>query len=683
MPRVLIVDDNADNRYMLRALLQGHGHVVDEACHGAEALSRAREQLPDLVISDLLMPVLDGYTLLRKWKAEEPLRSVPFLVYTATYTDPRDERLALDLGADAFLIKPAEPEPLLACINEVLARKDRADSAVRAPQIEEGVLQQYSEALVRKLEKKTLQLEQTNRELLAEIAERKRTEEALRLRDRAIQAVNQGILISDASLPDIPIVFASAGFERMTGYRAEEVLGKNALFLRGRSTDVDTVAEVAAALAAGVGCSVEILNYRKDGSAFWNQLTIAPVLGPADELTHFVAVFNDVTQRRKLEEQYRQAQKMEAVGQLAGGVAHDFNNLLTVINGYSELVRRGLPAGDPLRDLLTEIHRAGERAGMLTRHLLAFSRRQVLELRVLNLNAVVSDIEKMLRRLIGEDIVFVTQLDPDLAQVKVDPGQMEQVLLNLAVNARDAMPTGGSLTIETQMVSLDESYCQGVADLTPGDYVLLAVSDTGCGMSPAIQARIFEPFFTTKEMGKGTGLGLATVHGIIKQSRGHVAVYSEVGHGTTFKVYLPAVSAPATRLRTEAWAALASGTETLLIVEDEAAVRALAIHILRGCGYRVLAAANGKEALRLAEQEPGPIHLLISDVVMPHLGGRELAQQFTALRPGTRVLFLSGYTDDAVIRHGVLEAECAFLQKPFTPSSLAQKVRSVLDNTRS
>jgi CheY-like chemotaxis protein len=288
----------------------------------------------------------------------------------------------------------------------------------------------------------------------------------------------------------------------------------------------------------------------------------------------------------------------------------------------------------------------------------------------------------MLRRLIGADIVLVTKLSPNLGQVKADSGQIEQVLMNLAVNARDAMPGGGSLTIETQVVRLDETYCRPFADVDPGDYVLLAVSDSGCGMDEAIRARIFEPFFTTKGQGKGTGLGLATVHGIVKQSRGHVAVYSEVGHGTTFKVYLPQVSSPLSRVRSDASAlAMPTGSETVLLAEDEDAVRALAVHILRSCGYQILESANGRDAIRLAENATGPIHLLISDVVMPYLSGRALAERITAMRHECRVLFLSGYTDDAVIRHGVLEADFAFLQKPFSPFSLAQKVRSVLDAT--
>jgi CheY-like chemotaxis protein len=361
-------------------------------------------------------------------------------------------------------------------------------------------------------------------------------------------------------------------------------------------------------------------------------------------------------------------------------VAHDFNNLLTVINGYGELMLGRLPAGDPTRELVREVVAAGNRAAALTRRLLAFSRKAILEPKVLDLKAVVADVSEMLRRLIGEDIRLAVATDPGPGLVRVDPGQLEQVLMNLAVNARDAMPQGGLLTIEVRNVVLDATYVREHAEAQAGPHVLLAVSDTGTGIDAATLTRIWDPFFTTKGE-KGTGLGLATVYGIVKQSGGHVAVYSEVGHGTTFKVYLPREEKRQVSGKSiHGLTAMPAGKETVLLVEDEDGVRALARHVLQVCGYTVLEARDGAEALRLAGQHSGRIDLLATDVVLPRKGGREVAERLTALWPGLKVLFLSGYTEDAVVRHGILEAQVAFLQKPFTPALLAAKVREVLDS---
>jgi CheY-like chemotaxis protein len=374
---------------------------------------------------------------------------------------------------------------------------------------------------------------------------------------------------------------------------------------------------------------------------------------------------------------------MEAIGRLSGGVAHDFNNLLVVITGYSEmlLMDRYQNDRDLLRKYVEEIVQAGERAAGLTRQLLAFSRQQVLQPQVLNLNDVVSNLEKMLRRLIGEDIDLVSIPGKYLGQVKADPGQIEQVILNLVVNARDAMPTGGKLTIETANVELDEAYAQKYIDVTPGRYVLLTVSDSGVGMDANVQSHIFEPFFTTKEQGKGTGLGLATVYGIVKQSGGDIRLYSELEQGTTFKVYLPRVDEAVTRLESRpAISEIPTGGETLVLVEDEASVRALARQALELSGYTVLEASCGPEALELCQQLARPIHLLVTDVVMPGgMNGRELAEQLRSLRPELKVLFISGYTNEAIVHHGVLGSGYFFLQKPFTPYLLMQKVREVLD----
>lgn len=390
----------------------------------------------------------------------------------------------------------------------------------------------------------------------------------------------------------------------------------------------------------------------------------------------------EVSERKMAEEQLRQAQKMEAVGKLAGGVAHDFNNLLTAINGHSDLAMRRLKQDDPLYDKLEKIKKAGERAATLTHQLLAFSRKQILQPKVLDLNQVVFEMNKMLQPLIGEDIDLLTKLKPDLGMVKADPGQLEQVLMNLSVNARDAMPKGGKLTIETANVYLDEDYAGRHLSITPGWYVMLAVSDTGSGMDAQTQERIFDPFFTTKEVGKGTGLGLSTVYGIVKQSGGSIWVYSELGRGTTFKVYLPCVNRCAEEpVSSTDSNKLSEGNETVLLVEDEEMVREMAKEILEESGYRVLEAKHGHEALLIAGQYRGPIHLMLSDVVMPQMSGRELAEQFISLRKDMKVLYMSGYTDDAIVHHGVLDEGTSFIEKPFTPNALARKIRETLNTT--
>jgi CheY-like chemotaxis protein len=372
---------------------------------------------------------------------------------------------------------------------------------------------------------------------------------------------------------------------------------------------------------------------------------------------------------------------METVGRLAGGVAHDFNNILTVIKGYSQLSLSQIKEGHPLRGNIEEINRATERGEDLTHQLLALSRRQIMDLKVLNLNALVEGLGKMLRRVIGEDIEMVTVLADDLGRVKVDPGQIEQVILNLAVNARDAMPKGGKLTLETANVELDEFYARSRISVTPGRYAMLSVSDTGCGMSPEVREQIFEPFFTTKQEGQGTGLGLSTVYGIIKQSSGNIWVYSEPDQGTTFKIYLPRVEEEADALPSCGDTdPLLKGSETVLLVEDEASVRELAARILREQGYKVLKASNGKEAMRIGRKHFGEkIHLLLTDVVMPQMGGKELHDRFVALHPEAKALFVSGYTDTTINHHAIFKPGMPFLQKPFSPTSLAKKVREVLD----
>ena len=419
-----------------------------------------------------------------------------------------------------------------------------------------------------------------------------------------------------------------------------------------------------------------------DGSIHWIEGVGQTFYGDSGRPVRAAGVAMDMTVQKQLEQQFHQAQKMESVGQLAGGIAHDFNNLLTAILGYSNFLLEESNATlipDQMKRDLEEIRRAGESAAKLTSQLLAFSRRQIIQPTVLNVNAVVEGLEPMMRRLIGEDVRLTARLSPDLGSTRADGGQLEQVIMNLAVNARDAMPQGGQITIETANVDLDEAYASSHGAIVPGAYVMLAVSDTGTGMTLEVQARIFEPFFTTKAKGHGTGLGLATIYGIVKQNNGNIWVYSEPGKGTTFKVYLPRVNEQPQTVAQTTRTAVRGGHETVLLVEDNDLVRGLAKTVLMRNGYNVIEAADADEALRAASEQRGQIHVLLTDVVMPGISGGLLAQQLSHLYSGLRVLYMSGYTDSAVVNHGVLSPEVTFLQKPFTPATLARAVRDVLD----
>ncbi|MFL5341351.1 MAG: PAS domain S-box protein [Gemmataceae bacterium] len=517
-----------------------------------------------------------------------------------------------------------------------------------------------------------------------DITDRKRAEGELRQAQRRLQHV---IASSPAVLFTLAveggrtreISWISDNLRDVLGYAPAEALGPKWWRENIHPEEQDRViTETRGQLLAHGHATLEFRFRHRDGRYRWTHGEVRLIRDAAGRATEAVGSWSDVSERRQMEDQLRQAQKMEAVGQLAGGIAHDFNNLLTVINGYSDLLLSHAAAADPSQKALAAIREAGERAAGLTQQLLAFSRKAIIEPKVLDLNALVGQVARMLRRLIGEDITLATRLDPDLSRVRADPGQVEQVVMNLAVNARDAMPQGGRLTIETGDVQIADQDAADGADLSPGRYVRLVVSDTGCGMTDEVKAKIFEPFFTTKGVGKGTGLGLATVYGIVKTYRGHIDVRSEPGAGATFEILLPA--APGSAVRPPATGiTVPRGTEAVLLVEDEPDVREIIRAALQGQGYSVLEAAGGEEALRIASDHGGPLDLVVTDVVMPGLGGREVATALRHSRPGLKVLFVSGYTDDAVVRHGISEAADAFLQKPFTPATLAAKVRALLD----
>ena len=803
---ILVVDDNEPNLYQLQVLLVGNGYQVVTAVHGAEALSKARQNPPDVIVSDILMPVMDGFTLCREWRKDERLRHVPFVFYTATYTDDRDRELALSLGAERFLVKPEEPEVLLQAIRDVIQpARPAADTPARgageAPREGEAVfLKQYSEALVRKLEAKMQQLEQTNRGLEQSLAERKRTEDALReseeryrllfdtsmdavfltVPDGRILAANRAACdmfgrteeelrrlgrgaVVDASDPRLaaaieerartgrfcgeltfmrsdgtkfpaelstaifhdhmgesrtsmvirditarkraeeslvrlataveqaaePIsitdtngvhLYVNPAFERVSGYSRQEALGQTPRILKSGKQDADFYRRMWATLGAGQVWSGRMINKRKDGTLYEVDATISPIRDPMRNIVNYVAVERDVSREAELESQLRHAQKMEAVGRLAGGVAHDFNNLLMGIMGYADLCRAQIAPGHPIREWLDEIKLTAERSAEITRQLLAFARKQVIAPKVMDLNDAVAGMLKLLRRLIGEDIDLAWLPGANLRPVRLDPSQIDQVLANLCVNARDAIAGVGRITLETWNATIDADYCARHVEARPGEYVCLAVSDDGCGMDSETQAHLFEPFFTTKGIGKGTGLGLSTVDGIVKQNNGFIYVYSEPGKGTTFKIYLPQVTKTVMEEVPDAAAVVPKGRgEAVLLVEDEKSLRVTLSAFLEALGYKVLVAETPGEAVETAGRHPGKIHLLLTDVVMPGMDGRQLAQRFESVRPDLKVLFMSGYTADVIAQRSVLERGVAFIAKPFTHDDLARKVHEVLE----
>ncbi|HOW57007.1 MAG TPA: response regulator [Smithellaceae bacterium] len=678
--KIILADDNNDNLYLLEQLLAGHDMEVTTARNGAEALQKAVAAPPDLIITDILMPVMDGFSLCREWMSDEKLRHIPLIFYTATYTEPQDEAFALSLGAKRFIIKPQEPEIFLKAINDVLRQKQEATPETERPLGEEmEFFRQYNEILFNKLEKKIVALNKVNHELQKEITEHKKAEEKLLKLTHAIEESPVSIIITDLQGN---IEYVNPNLCRTSGYSAEEVVGRKFhIFQYSENNPPEIYNKICETITGGNVWQGELCNRRKTGELYWEYMSISPVKNSQGVITHFMAIAEDVSERQKLEEQLRQSQKLEGIGQLAGGVAHDFNNILTAIIGYAHLAMIKMNEDDPARHYLKLILESSEKATILTQSLLAFSRKQTVNLTTVNLNTLVANFQKFLLRILREDIELQTKLTKKPLPVMVYRGQLEQVLMNLVTNARDAMPKGGRLIIETELVEIDREFVRVYGYGEPGMYALLSASDNGIGMDAKTKEKIFEPFFTTKEQGKGTGLGLATVYGIVKKHQGHINVYSEKSKGTTLRILLPiTTTAIDDEKNLNKPAIIKGGTETILLAEDNPEIRELISTILTNHGYQIIAAADGEEAIDKLSENKDKIKLVLLDVIMPKKNGKEVFFAIRMIKPQMKTIFMSGYSAEIINHQELDNTNASYLQKPVMPSDLLVKVREALDS---
>lgn len=683
MKKILVVDDNEQNRYILEKLFEASQLIVISAENGKIALEKAYANPPDLIVSDILMPVMDGFSLCKIWKTNEQLKHIPFIFYTATYTEPKDEKFAMKLGADLFVIKPQEPHILMELLKNFLEEDNKtcraADNRPLGSEME--IFRQYNEILFKKLEKKMLDLENVNQRLNREIEEHKKTEENLKRLTQAMEESPVAIFITDLQGN---IEYANPKFSQLNGYSNDEIIGKNHSTLRSKEIPPELYSEIAQNLVAGNIWRGELCNRKKNGELFWEYVTVSPVRNDAGEIINYMVVQEDLSERRKLEEQLRQAQKLEGIGQLASGVAHDFNNILMAILGYASLTSLNMQPDDPLKLNVQKILEYSEKASMLTKSLLAFSREQATNLTNFNLNSLVNDFQTFLRPLLREDIEMQTICTKDILAVKADKGQIEQVIMNLATNARDAMPDGGHLIIATNLVELNEEFVKTQGYGKPGQYAEISATDTGSGMDQKTIEKIFEPFFTTKEQGKGTGLGLAVVYGIVRKHNGYIITNSEPGKGTTFKIMLPKSSSDETdEEETPQESSLQGGKETILLAEDEPGIRDLLSLVLDTHGYHVISAENGEEAVLKFKENKETVDLVILDGIMPKKSGKEAFQEIKVIHPKIKTIFVSGYPQDLLDFEGMEGQEVNCLQKPVRPAELLKKVREILDNTNS
>lgn len=681
--RILNVDDQADNLYLLQSLLSNDDNQIFDAKNGREALNILQEKDIDLVISDILMPVMDGFALCREIRRNQKYRHIPFIVYTATYKGDQDELLARKIGADEFIIKPCEPEEFMERVNRAIAkRKINMESEPPEIQNDETVLKLYNERLVRKLEDKMLEMEN-------EVSERKNAIDALQRSQELLQATQTlsklGGWEYDLDTQETYWTDEMYRLHDLDKDCAPEELAY--LSLAGYPDESKALLQqyIEDLATNGNPYNLETWYTTKGGRKIFIRAS-AEAKWEDGRIRRIMGTFQDITESKEAEirqhelmEQLRQAQKLDSIGQLAGGVAHDFNNILTVILGYSEEIMNNLHDQDPLRQDIQEIINAGQRASSLTRQLLTFSRKQVIKPELINLNDTITNLSKMLMRLIGEDVDFILNLGEDVPSIMADIGQIEQVIMNLVINAREAMQMGGRLTISTFKYEAEPEFRKHHRMIAGNSFAVLKVEDTGCGMDKSTLEHIYEPFFTTKAKGHGTGLGLPTVYGIVRQASGHINVDSAPGKGATFVIMLPAANDELqTEQKPEVQIIPEGNKELVLIVEDDPSISDLSGKMIQKMGYRVMLAESADKAIVMIEDEGLRPELVISDVVMPGLSGLELAAIIRYKHPEMKVILMSGYTEQVIMKHGEMDPNIPFLHKPFTRQELQDRITQVM-----
>lgn len=681
--RILNVDDQADNLYLLQSLLSNDDNQIFDAKNGREALNILQENDIDLVISDILMPVMDGFALCREIRRNQKYRHIPFIVYTATYKGDQDELLARKIGADEFIIKPCEPEEFMERVNRAIAkRKINMESEPPEIQNDETVLKLYNERLVRKLEDKMLEMEN-------EVSERKNAIDALQRSQELLQATQTlsklGGWEYDLDTQETYWTDEMYRLHDLDKDCAPEELAY--LSLAGYPDESKALLQqyIEDLATNGNPYNLETWYTTKGGRKIFIRAS-AEAKWEDGRIRRIMGTFQDITESKEAEirqhelmEQLRQAQKLDSIGQLAGGVAHDFNNILTVILGYSEEIMNNLHDQDPLRQDIQEIINAGQRASSLTRQLLTFSRKQVIKPELINLNDTITNLSKMLMRLIGEDVDFILNLGEDVPSIMADIGQIEQVIMNLVINAREAMQMGGRLTISTFKYEAEPEFRKHHRMIAGNSFAVLKVEDTGCGMDKSTLEHIYEPFFTTKAKGHGTGLGLPTVYGIVRQASGHINVDSAPGKGATFVIMLPATNDELqTEQKPEVQIIPEGNKELVLIVEDDPSISDLSGRMIQKMGYRVMLAESADKAIVMIEDEGLRPELVISDVVMPGLSGLELAAIIRYKHPEMKVILMSGYTEQVIMKHGEMDPNIPFLHKPFTRQELQDRITQVM-----